>query len=167
MEKPNLTQSRVPCPSCGKNNTIEGLDDLCQFYKIDKTYKILELGVYSGVSTSLFAYYGKEVIGIDLQAQPSISQIISKYTNITIKDGSISSIVPTLEDEYFDLIYIDADHSYESVLHDIKISLSKLKRGGIMSGHDYAFESVSRAVNEMFPSDKLKMFSDTSWSIRL
>ena len=40
-------------------------------------------------------------------------------------------------DEYFDFIYIDADHTFEAVYEDLTAWYPKLKRGGIMSGHDY------------------------------
>lgn len=37
----------------------------------------------------------------------------------------------------FDFIYIDAQHSYESVTQDLRNWYPLLKRGGLMSGHDY------------------------------
>ena len=46
------------------------------------------------------------------------------------------------------MIFIDADHKYESVLADINWSLEK----GIpvISGHDYNWPEIARAVNESF-----------------
>lgn len=40
-------------------------------------------------------------------------------------------------DEYFDFIYIDAAHDYESMVEDLTAWWPKLKTGGILSGHDY------------------------------
>jgi FkbM family methyltransferase len=40
-------------------------------------------------------------------------------------------------DEYFDFIYIDADHSYESVIKDIEAWWPKIKKGGLFCGDDY------------------------------
>tara|TARA_Y100000310_G_C20694545_1_gene824618 strand:- start:4630 stop:5115 length:486 start_codon:yes stop_codon:yes gene_type:complete len=37
-------------------------------------------------------------------------------------------------DSYFDLVYIDALHTYDAVLADIKAWLPKVKKGGIISG---------------------------------
>ena len=40
-------------------------------------------------------------------------------------------------DGSLDFIYIDADHSYEAVLADVKAWWPKLRPGGMISGHDY------------------------------
>jgi len=47
-------------------------------------------------------------------------------------------------DEFFDLIYIDADHEYEGVKADARIGKSKLKPGGFLVFNDYVlFDHVS------------------------
>lgn len=40
-------------------------------------------------------------------------------------------------DEFFDFVYIDANHSYESVYEDLECWYPKVKKGGIFAGHDY------------------------------
>ena len=47
-------------------------------------------------------------------------------------------------DEYFDLIYIDADHSYEGCKKDLNAWYPKVKKGRFFTGDDY---SHSKAVN--------------------
>jgi len=51
-----------------------------------------------------------------------------------------------------DFIYIDGDHSYQSVLSDIQLSLELVRDGGIIGGHDFGLASVRKAVDEIFPS---------------
>ena len=57
----------------------------------------------------------------------------------------------TLKDDSLSLVYIDADHSYEGVISDIRAWFPKVKRGGYMAFHDYQNPAygVKRAVTEM------------------
>lgn len=41
------------------------------------------------------------------------------------------------EDNSLDFVYLDADHKYEAVKHDIATWFPKVKSGGILCGHDY------------------------------
>jgi hypothetical protein len=57
-----------------------------------------------------------------------------------------------VEDNFFDMVFIDASHFYEDVKQDIISWLPKVKPGGILSGDDYHekdFPEVIRAVNEL------------------
>ena len=74
---------------------------------------------------------------------------IANYNADYIADyNDIEICVGFYYDEY-DFIFIDGLHSYEQVLKDCKNYYSKIKTGGIFSGHDYnTIEGVNRAVNE-------------------
>lgn len=41
------------------------------------------------------------------------------------------------KDESLDFVYLDADHSEEAVLEDIQAWLPKVRRGGLIAGHDF------------------------------
>lgn len=59
------------------------------------------------------------------------------------------NVVEQFEDNSLDFIFIDGLHTYDQVLSDCKNYYSKVKSGGIFSGHDYtAIEDVNRAVIE-------------------
>jgi len=80
-----------------------------------------------------------------------------------IKGDSVNG-VGRFEDEYFDFIYIDADHHYEVVVNDLKLWYPKLKKGGIFSGHDYTgletdkHFGVTQAVDEFVEKLELPLF---------
>ena len=68
------------------------------------------------------------------------------------------------EDCSLDIVYIDASHNYEDVKKDIEAWLPKVKLGGILAGHDYGWEGVNRAVNEMLPNNfEVRKFYGECW----
>lgn len=73
-----------------------------------------------------------------------------------IKDikGNTWEVASQFEDNSVNFVFIDADHNYESVKKDILSWLPKMKKGGIMSGHDYFNNTcgVKQAVDEIFPN---------------
>ena len=57
-----------------------------------------------------------------------------------------------------DFVYIDGNHTYESVAEDIFSYYPKVKKGGLLSGHDYEYKSVKKAVDEFVSKQKLKLY---------
>ena len=60
--------------------------------------------------------------------------------------------VNEIPENYFDLIFIDGNHSYENCKQDILNYTTKLRSDGIMCGHDYhpRFPGVISAVKELY-----------------
>lgn len=75
---------------------------------------------------------------------------------VELHEGDSSTILDSFIEDYFDWIYIDADHAYEGVCKDIDRGYSKVKPDGLMVFNDYTNWSVceimpygvARAVNE-------------------
>jgi len=174
-EKPDLYEERMSGQGGAydnRQNYLKGLDDLCLYHQMAEEHNVLELGVNDGVSTSLFAYYSNNVTGVDLVKSDKLQRNLEKNTNISFHQGDINDIVPNLPNNHFDFIYIDANHQKEFVLRDIEISIPKLKRGGIICGHDYIHEEpkdhgVRGAVDEFFKDSDVNFFNDTSWSVQI
>ncbi|MEQ9424506.1 MAG: class I SAM-dependent methyltransferase [Cyclobacteriaceae bacterium] len=53
-----------------------------------------------------------------------------------IRDYSTSA-VNQFEDDYFDWIYIDTDHSYEVTKRELEAYAPKIKKSGLIAGHDF------------------------------
>jgi hypothetical protein len=67
------------------------------------------------------------------------------------------------EDASLDLVFLDADHEIESVRKDIAAWLPKVRRGGVLAGHDFSheFPGVMRAVVERF--QEFKVHRGSKW----
>lgn len=73
--------------------------------------------------------------------------IIEKFSEDAARD---------IPDNSLDFAYIDGDHSYDAVMQDIILWGRKVRKGGIISGHDYFYDNnkpgrqakVTQAVND-------------------
>ena len=84
-------------------------------------------------------------------AENTAIESILPYKERFVKCKNTSDeLFSTFEDNYFDFIFIDGCHDYEQVLKDCRNYYSKLKSGGIFSGHDYLsyIGGVKQAVDE-------------------
>lgn len=74
-----------------------------------------------------------------------------------------------VQDGCLDFCFIDADHSYEGVLKDIRAWYPKIKNGGWICGHDYAHPEqgqVKKAVDEMFGVN-VEVDINRTWFVRI
>lgn len=104
-----------------------------------------------------------------------LNSIYDKYLENT-KD--ISSYYHTLrsesdkaadffDDNSVDTIFIDAGHSYESVLADLQAWYPKMKNESIMAGHDFnAWNGVNKAFREFFVVEPDKVVNDC-WFLKI
>lgn len=61
--------------------------------------------------------------------------------------------------KYFDVAYVDGDHTYEGVLRDLKAWYPLVRSGGILCGDDYDWAGVKQAVTEFFQGKEEKIES--------
>lgn len=139
--------------------------DYSKFYDMiaTKNYKTLvEVGVWKGHSICYLANKLKnkdvDLYAVDLWDEtykydnkpdikvqkPHLYDIFKeniKNANLTNKIKDIKSIsweaASNFEDDSVDFVFIDADHEYDSVIKDIDSWLPKIKKDGIIAGHDY------------------------------
>jgi len=81
------------------------------------------------------------------------------------KSSSFASL--SFYDHSIDMIFIDGDHSYRSVLYDISDWERTVKPGGLICGHDYnVHPGVKLAVDECFPFGRIKFPAGSIWVVR-
>ena len=66
-----------------------------------------------------------------------VVKYIPWFSQLRVIKLSSLETAPLFMDGYFDLVFIDGDHSYDAVTEDIKAWLPKVRNGGILCGHDY------------------------------
>ena len=79
---------------------------------------------------------------------------------VVIHRETAGTVLPDFDDDYFDWVYVDGNHSYEFVLADLRMCLPKMKRGGIIAGDDYEWGPewdypVRRAVTDFCQENNL------------
>jgi hypothetical protein len=68
-----------------------------------------------------------------------------------------------IKDESLDFVYIDGNHTYDFVMLDIILWTPKVRKGGVISGHDYYYDSgknieVKKAVNDYADIHNIEFF---------
>lgn len=177
---------------------VDNLEILVNELDGNEGIKILEVGSWTGVSACVLGSLAQKKKGhltiVDwFQGNPN-SHLYkeARYNNIrnilvdnlaqcgvnnyTIVEKPSEEAVKQFKDDTFDLIFLDGDHRYEGVKKDIQLWLPKVKRHGILCGHDcevlytdlqdlydklydkdcsHLHLGVSRAVIELLPNAKL------------
>jgi hypothetical protein len=74
---------------------------------------------------------------------------------------SSSKAAKLFDDEFFDYVYIDGDHSHAAVKADLECWYPKVKQGGILAGHDFdnAHNGVTHSVRQFTNYNKLRLMS--------
>jgi Methyltransferase domain len=84
-------------------------------------------------------------------------EMINTGLTVTVHEGSSHLTLESTEDEYFNMIYVDAEHTYAEVKRDAEIAVRKLAPQGILVFNDYimydpfqkADYGIVPVVNEM------------------
>ena len=136
--------------------------DLPVILERKENLKGIEIGVSHGGTTHylLESLPNSHIIGIDPyevysqmfdteQSFETFKKLMKLYPDrITFIQSTSDEAVDKIEDESVDFIFVDGYHSNEQVKKDIENYYSKLKSGGLMSGHDYTGWSLQPSVDE-------------------
>lgn len=65
------------------------------------------------------------------------------------------------DDAYFDVVYVDGSHDYESVKEDLLAWMPKVKSGGLLAGHDINQAGVRQALHEVLNESQLRQLRES------
>lgn len=105
---------------------------------------------------------GKNFRFINLDESFKNLQTWAKDKNIEIVQNDTTAFLDSLKDDFLDMVYIDADHSYNAVKNDLLKSYRVVKKNGFICGHDYCpkqFPDVVLAVDEFCKQFSLRIES--------
>jgi hypothetical protein len=91
-------------------------------------------------------------------------QPVNQYIQVVKMSTELASSFYT--DNSIDFVFVDAGHSYAGVLNDLKCWYPKLKKGGIIAGHDYFHREhtgVREAVDEFYNSKAIIIKDQNVW----
>lgn len=87
--------------------------------------------------------------------------------------GSSLAAAAYARTSHYDLVFIDAGHTYEDTRNDIAAWLPKVRPGGMIAGHDFDLNEtdpnragVCRAVLEKFGASKVRT-AETVWWVSI
>ena len=150
LNLPTNLHGKVTIPDCSRN-------DLPQLF-VDMGYKVgAEIGAYRGEFTEKFCKLGLKMYAIDpwkpyrdyRRMRPGFekrSEELYEMTKKRLKPHDCEIIrkmsmeaVKDFEDGSLDFVYIDGNHGFKYVAEDIYEWSFKVREGGAISGHDYAY----------------------------
>ena len=65
-----------------------------------------------------------------------------------------------------DLVFIDGDHQFESVLFDISNYRNLVSPKGVLCGHDYKWDAVKKAVEGSFKETGYQLGTENIWYVQ-
>jgi len=134
--------------------TIKTRVDLAKYFG-ELGFKVgAEIGVCKGKMSRVFCWYVPELklysidpwisdpndpydYANDHENNYAHALKILKPFNVTILRKESMDALSNIEDESLDFVYIDGNHSFDYVVEDIIRWTKKVRKGGIISGHDY------------------------------
>lgn len=133
-------------------------DMLTHFCSTITNPKLLEIGVFRGEFLEFLVTQCGSIDAVDLFQGVTCSgnadgnnvvhydvgraylELLTKYremSNVRIIQSHSVSFLQSQEDNTYDIIYLDGDHSYKGVKNDLFHAFRKIKNNGYIMGHDY------------------------------
>jgi len=194
FDKENMQSVRyMPAWNRNSGTGIAGLISLCfDIYHLNaNASNWVEIGSYIGESALIFASFdyvkkidcvdpfivGSKIKDKEKRFKERLSYFMrSGQEKVLLHKETSESYAKKVKDYSLDVVYIDGDHEYTSVVNDLYLWYPKIKNGGFLCGHDYSKKpkhkhvGVTQAVDEFVDLHNLNIFKrycDNSFMIRV
>lgn len=121
-----------------------------------KGLKLYLIDPWTAYSEYVEAHDEKGQVMLDNFFEETKVRLVGK--NVEFIRKTSMEAVKDFEDESLDFVFIDGNHSFEYVIDDIAAWSKKVKKGGIVSGHDY-WNSFNKDgwVEDPTPEERMKL----------
>lgn len=121
--------------------------------------RVLAIDDFFGPRDTYLVVDGMESKGKSAEIQHRLYSQFCFNMGDLLKIGKVMPLVADHRDISIDfipdMVFIDGSHEYLDVLDDIRFWKDKIKRGGIICGHDIQFLDVERAVRQIIGEYKV------------
>lgn len=102
--------------------------------------------------------------GLKLEIENKFSDEIGRK-QVKIYQGASVEKATEFENNYFDWIYIDTDHSYSTTFQELNAYSKKVKTGGLIGGHDFIIGNWNGGVRFGVIEAVYKFCVENNWEI--
>lgn len=163
-------------------NVTPGLIDLCRAW-LNPTDILAEIGCFAGVSTAVFACFVQTVYAVDpwtravdagyrdttfamlQEAEQRFGEVCRRHPNIMPMKQFSQAASAAFADGSLDAVYIDGEHSERAFRVDVICWRPKIKKGGLLMGHD--FDQVGGYFAALGLPQPIAIYPETSWVVRI
>ncbi len=148
---------------------LEGLPNLT-LYMVDRWKCPDQDDSYANSGARISTLQQRE---FDISREMATNRTKPYKDRIEILVGESSEVSKRFMDGQLDFVFIDADHSYDGVMKDLKSWVNTVKIGGWLCGHDWDHPDqgeVKRAVLDFIPSenhDKIEVSYGRTWFYKI
>jgi len=163
-----ITGRPFEIPDCSR-------DDLPEFF-VKMGFKVgAEIGVYKGEFSEKICRAGLKLYAIDpwriykdygnprgqerLDFQHEhTKRLLTPFPNCKIIRKTSMEAIEDFEDESLDFVYIDGNHDFRYIAEDLSEWTKKVKKGGIVSGHDFFYTKTGTGKEHWHVAYVLKAY---------
>ena len=147
-------QSAITMANSLKNHNIDG-----HIFCIDTWLGSVEFYTYPNSDRQFNRVNGYPSFYYNFLANVCLSKLENYITPLPLP-SLLAADVLSFHNIKFDMIYIDGDHSYKSVMSDLESYYPLLNENGVLFGHDIDWHDVKNALND-FCAKHNKTYSST------